>query len=89
MAIQNVKVLKAVTRSDVNGGREATVAQVQRQTHTSRVTFTASATCVPQYLAEANVDAARVYYAGGPGWYGPGWYWDPFFTAYTWIPGTA
>ncbi len=40
-----------------------------------------------EYLAEANVDAARIYVAGGPGWYGPGWYWDPFFTAYTWIPG--
>ncbi len=42
-----------------------------------------------QYLAEANVNAARVYFAGGPGWYGPGWYWDPFFTAYTWIPGSG
>jgi len=40
-----------------------------------------------EYLAEANVDAARVYIAGGPGWFGPGWYWDPLFTAYTWIPG--
>jgi len=54
------------------------------------------------YLAEANVDAARTYYAGGPGgfatsgfasggfapgWYGTGWYWDPWFSAYTWIPG--
>jgi hypothetical protein len=39
------------------------------------------------YLAEANVDAARQYYAGGPGWYGPGWYWDPGFASYTWIPG--
>ncbi|HUI84057.1 MAG TPA: FecR domain-containing protein [Candidatus Binatia bacterium] len=38
-----------------------------------------------EYLAEANVDAARMYY-GGPAWYGPGWYWDPFFTAYTWVP---
>jgi hypothetical protein len=38
------------------------------------------------YLAQANADAARVYYAGGPGWYGPGWYWDPWFSAYTWIP---
>ena len=26
-----------------------------------------------QYLAEANADAARTYYAGGPGWYGAGW----------------
>ena len=42
-----------------------------------------------QYLAEANTDAARIYYAGGPGWYGPGWYWDPFFTSYTWIPGAG
>jgi hypothetical protein len=42
-----------------------------------------------EYLAEANVDAARVYYTGGPGWYGPGWYWDPFFTSYTWIPGSG
>ena len=40
-----------------------------------------------QYLAEANVDVARKYYAGGPGFYGAGWYWDPFFTAYTFIPG--
>ena len=40
-----------------------------------------------EYLAEANVDAARKYYAGGSGWYGPGWYWDAPFWAYTWIPG--
>jgi hypothetical protein len=40
-----------------------------------------------EYLAEANTDAARIYVGGGPGWYGAGWYWDPFFTAYTWIPG--
>ncbi len=39
------------------------------------------------YLAEANVSAAKTYYAGGPGWYGPGWYWDSGFSAYTWIPG--
>jgi len=39
-----------------------------------------------QYLAGANVDVARQYYAGGPGWYGPGWYWDAAFWAYTWIP---
>jgi hypothetical protein len=52
------------------------------------------------YVAEANIDMARTYY-GGAGlygypygyayapspWYGPGWYWDPWFTAYTWLPG--
>ena len=44
------------------------------------------------YLAEANVDAARVYVANGwygPGWVGPGWYWDPWFGAYTFIPGAG
>jgi hypothetical protein len=39
------------------------------------------------YLAEANVNMARQYYAGGTGWYGPGWYWDPWFWSYTWLPG--
>jgi hypothetical protein len=41
------------------------------------------------YLAEANVDAARMYVAGGTGFYGTGWYWDPWFSAYTWIPGNG
>ena len=44
------------------------------------------------YLAEANVDAARIYVANGwgpwgPGWWGAGWYWSPWFSAYTFIPG--
>jgi hypothetical protein len=51
------------------------------------------------YLAEANIDAARGFaqgYYGGPaayynagfygGGYGPGWFWDPYFSAYTWLP---
>jgi len=41
------------------------------------------------YLAEANVDAAPAYIAGGgygPGWYGGGWYWNPWFGCYTFIP---
>jgi hypothetical protein len=41
------------------------------------------------YLAEANVDAARLYVVNGwygPGWIGPGWYWDPWFGSYTYIP---
>jgi len=40
-----------------------------------------------QYLAEANVDAAGLYYPGTPGWIGAGWYWDPGFFGYTWLPG--
>jgi hypothetical protein len=42
------------------------------------------------YLAEANVEAARVYVANGlygPGWIGAGWYWSPWFATYTFIPG--
>jgi len=43
------------------------------------------------YLAEASIDAARVYIGPGPGWYGPGWYgvgwyWDPWFGVWTFIP---
>jgi hypothetical protein len=41
------------------------------------------------YLAEANVDAARVYVTNGyygPGWFGAGWYWDPWYGVYTFIP---
>ena len=39
------------------------------------------------YLAEANADAAPLYVYGGANWYGAGWYWDPWFSAYTFIPG--
>jgi hypothetical protein len=37
------------------------------------------------YLAEANVDRAQDFQAGY--WYGAGWDWDPYFDAYTFIPG--
>jgi len=43
------------------------------------------------YEAEANVDGARILYAnycgGGPYWGGGGWYSDPWFSAYTFMPG--
>lgn len=41
------------------------------------------------YLAEADVDTAQLYVNGGAGWVGPGWYWDPWFSAYTFIPGNG
>jgi hypothetical protein len=47
------------------------------------------------YLAEANVDAAPRYLAGGwggwygQGWIGSGWYWNPWFSCYTFIPGNG
>lgn len=40
-----------------------------------------------QYLAEANTDAAQTYVVGGDSWSGTGWYWDPWYDAYTFIPG--
>ena len=45
-----------------------------------------------EYLADANVDAARTYYVNGwygPGWWGAGWYWNPWFAGYTFIPGNG
>ena len=50
------------------------------------------------YLAEANVNQAPAYLAGGwpweyggygPGWFGADWYWDPWFDCYTFIPGNG
>jgi hypothetical protein len=43
-----------------------------------------------EYLSEANVQTARLYYTNGwygPGWWGPGWYWDPWFAGFTFLPG--
>jgi hypothetical protein len=45
-----------------------------------------------EYLSEANVDTARLYYVNGwygPGWWGPGWYWDPWFAGFTYLPGSG
>jgi hypothetical protein len=38
------------------------------------------------YLSEANIDAAQRY-PGTSAWVGPGWYYDPYYLAYTWVPG--
>jgi hypothetical protein len=37
-----------------------------------------------QYESEANVDVARIVPSG---YVGPGWFWDPWFSAYTFVPG--
>ena len=43
------------------------------------------------YVGEANIEMARTYSSGygwAPSpWIGTGWYWDPWFSAYTWLPG--
>jgi hypothetical protein len=46
------------------------------------------------YLSEASVNASESYLGPGPGAYGPGWnglgwYWDPWFGAYTFLPGSS
>jgi FecR protein len=50
-----------------------------------------------EYLSEANVDSAHLFYANGwlgagwwgPGWGGAGWYWDPWFAGFTFLPGAG
>ena len=42
-----------------------------------------------EYLAEANSDAAQTYIGGGSSWIGAGWYWNPWYDAYTFIPGSG
>ena len=45
-----------------------------------------------QYLSEANVATAQLYFANGwygPGWWGPGWYWNPWFAGFTFLPGNG
>ncbi len=39
-----------------------------------------------EYLAEANASSAQTIVVDN-GWYGPGWYWNPWFSAYTFMPG--
>jgi len=51
-----------------------------------------------EYLSEANIDTAQLYYANGwygPGWWGgwgpgwgwgAGWYWNPWFAGFTFMP---
>lgn len=39
------------------------------------------------YLAEANASTARNIYMGYDPYAGAGWYWNPYFTAWSWLPG--
>ena len=39
------------------------------------------------YLAEANMSTAQSAYAGYGPWWGAGWYWNPYFAAWSWLPG--
>ena len=39
------------------------------------------------YLAEANAATARNVYLGYAPYSGTGWYWNPYFSAWSWLPG--
>ncbi len=82
---QNVKV-KGGHGLDLNSAGKLKTAKFDKNTYESSDLYRFS-DLRSEYLAEANVDMARQYYAGGNGWYGPGWYWDPGFWSYTWLPG--
>lgn len=42
-----------------------------------------------QYLSDASAESARTYFVNGGGFYGPGWYWDPYWSMYSFIPGSG
>jgi hypothetical protein len=45
-----------------------------------------------QYLSEANMSTAQMYFVNGwygPGWWGSGWYWNPWFAGFTFLPGNG
>lgn len=76
---------------DLAAGGKLKSRKFDRASSTSTDDFYRWASLRSSYLAEANVDAARRY-AGASGfapsvWYGDGWYWNPWFSAYTFIPG--
>jgi hypothetical protein len=88
------EVMSGDRNIEIGGGHALAFNDPQMKTHgfdkkASEDEFYRWASLRSSYLAEANVDAARIYMAGGSGWYGPGWYWDPWFTSYTWIPGAG
>ena len=78
---------------EIDGGHELALNQPKLKTHGfdkkayENTDFYRWTQLRASYLAEANASSARMYVNGGPGWYGPDWYWNPWFDAYTWIPG--
>jgi len=43
-----------------------------------------------QYLAEANASSAQTVIAGNPGWWaGTGWYWNPWYSTWSFMPGSG
>jgi hypothetical protein len=78
-------------RVELKGGHELNVATGDLKSHgfdkkTAEGDLYSWSRLRSSYLAEANISEARVY-VGGPGFYGAGWYWNPWYSAYTFIPG--
>jgi hypothetical protein len=42
-----------------------------------------------EYVSEANVNSAPTYVMNPGLWYGSGWYWDPYFSFYSFFPGSG
>jgi hypothetical protein len=42
-----------------------------------------------EYVSEANIGSARTYVGNPSLWYGSGWYWDPYFSFYSFFPGSG
>jgi hypothetical protein len=42
-----------------------------------------------QYMAEAGAEYAQTVVVGAGPWWGPGWYWNPWWGAYSFIPGAG
>ena len=79
----------------VKGGREVRLSDASSlkprkfDKDSARDTFYNWSKLRSDYLAEANADAARYYYRGGLAWPSAGWYWDPWYSAYTFVPGSG
>jgi hypothetical protein len=42
-----------------------------------------------EYLSEASASSARTYVVDSGAWFGGGWYWNPWFGAYSFLPGNG
>jgi hypothetical protein len=42
-----------------------------------------------EYLSEASAESARTLVVNNYGWLGGGWYWNPWFSAYSFLPGSG
>jgi hypothetical protein len=78
---------------DLTKGKEADLSGAMRPVKFDRKAEEASdplyqwSSLRSKYLSEASASSARTYIVNGYGWYGGGWYWNPFFSAYTFLPG--